>query len=233
MGAAGLPARAKVGNERGFTLAEMLVSLAITGLVAVAVLAALGQWTVSARHTLITESRVAAVTHAVMVLRERIAAMRPDKDIQNAGASIDLVGTTTTLDFTGAPPDAAAPDAPWRYRLARAADGDLILYGVSTLDANVDAHDPHVTGWQRITLLTGTADLAIRYSGIDPFLHTPGWQIEWIHRPTLPRLIRITVRFPAGDPRGWPDLYVRPRADGPDRCRTDPIAGRCAAAENP
>lgn len=218
-------------REAGFTLAEMLVALAITALVAVVLFGAVGQWRVSAAHAADADARFTRIFTAEQLLRTRIAALRPDKDPQNAGASLDLDGDTTRFEFTAPPPDRVAPDAPWRYRLLRAGDGALVLYGISTLAAGVDLHDPGVTGWQPVPLVEGTAGLAISYYGTDPVSHALTWQDDWSRRPALPRLVRIRVRFAEGDPRVWPELDIAPRAASPAPCTIDLTTGHCATPE--
>jgi len=220
-----------VRREAGFTLAEMLVALAVTGLVAVVLFGALGQWRVSAAHAADADARFAEVVDAQRLLRLRIAALRPDKDPQNAGASLDLAGDGDGFEFTAPAPDRAGPDAPWRYRLRRAGDGALVLYGISTLSAAVDLHDPAVAGWQAVRLVPGTAGLAIAYFGNDPVTHAAGWQGAWSRRAALPRAVRIRVTFPAGDARVWPELDIAPRAATPESCTIDLTTGHCANDE--
>ena len=41
-----------------------------------------------------------------------------------------------------------------------------------------------------------------------------GWVSAW-RAPDLPTLVRISLRFPAGDARHWPDIVAAPLLDPP------------------
>lgn len=69
-------------------------------------------------------------------------------------------------------------------------------------------------GGIREPLMDMVSGLGLRYFGPLPDAETMGWQPEWRDRPTLPRLVEITVRFEAPH-RVWPPLVVAlPQAPG-------------------
>jgi general secretion pathway protein J len=213
-------------HEAGFTLPELLVSLAIMALVSVVLFAGIGRIGIANALTSRGDALVDGVHSAQFLLRERIELIMPVVDQQTSYA-LDMAGTQSSLDFISFAPDHAAPDAPHHYRLKLDSHGALNLYNLSSLDAHVGAHQPEVTGWSPVPLLTGVSALALRYYGTDPATGTAGWQSSWTHRPTLPLLVAIRVSFPEGDPRAWPDLVIRPRAASSDSCRRDVTTDQC------
>lgn len=206
-------------RERGFSLVEMLVALAVTGFTALLLATAVGRIQDTLHTGRASTRALAQIAGAHLALRERLERILPAPDPQNPGSAVDFRGQGAVMDWVGTPVDAAAPDAQWRYRLARSADGRISLYHRSSLDPAADDHSTSLAGWSAIPLLDGTADLELAYYGSVP---APGagraWQRQWTTRPALPLLVRIIVRFPEGDRRSWVDLVVHPRAVAPDEC---------------
>jgi len=64
-------------------------------------------------------------------------------------------------------------------------------------------------------LLDDIASLDLAYYGRIGPDRPPTWTESWSGALGLPQLIRLRVRFPAGDPRQWPDLVVAPRLYAP------------------
>lgn len=204
-------------REAGFSLAEMLVALAVTGLVALVLATGIARIGQAARRSATVESNAARVAQAQVRLRQQIERAMPLSDPQNPGSAVDFRGTAAMAEWIGAPGDAAAPDAAWRYRLARGADGTVALYHRNSLDPGAADRAPSLAGWQAEPLLGDTAGLELSYFG-PAGGSAPGWQDGWTARANLPLLVRIAVRFPAGDRRVWPDLLIRPRAAAATPC---------------
>ena len=224
---AGRPSRPLHVGDAGFTLIEMLVALSITALVALVLMSSIGMLAPALSRATIADARLDELTAAQGLLRERIVSMRPDRDVQSAGAALDANGSDARLDFNAAPPDRDAPDAPWHYRLTRTGNGDLVLYSINTLDSRVDRRSLDVNGWVPVRVIRNIAALRIGYFGRDPASGEFGWQNNWSHRNALPMLVRVVVAFPDGDSRTWPDLYVHPRAAVPELCTIDLTTGQC------
>ena len=55
----------------------------------------------------------------------------------------------------------------------------------------------------------------------------PFWHETWIDRPAPPALVRIRVKFPAGDRRVWPELIVAPRISTDANCVFDVVSQMC------
>ncbi len=217
-------------HDAGFSLIEMLVSLAVMGMAALLLAAGIGRvglgFSVANRAT----NRLDGIATAQFLLRHRLADVAPVGDSQVAGKALDFIGQAESVDFIGNVADRAAPDALQHYRLQRDPDGDLVLLSLSSLDARIDPRSRKSDGWTLLSLLTGTTRLSIRYLGQDPAVaeHHAVWQANWSHRDSLPMLVRISIDFAAGDKRNWPDLMVHPRAATPEMCPRDALTGGCA-----
>jgi general secretion pathway protein J len=60
-------------------------------------------------------------------------------------------------------------------------------------------------------ILNGVDHLEFAYWGLpSPIASSPTWLAAW-DGPSLPDLVRVRMKFGAGDPRHWPDLVVAPR----------------------
>lgn len=218
-------------TEAGFSLVEMLVSLAVTGMAAWLLTAGIARIGLGMSLANRTDIRRDSVTAAQFLLRQRLSLIEPVNDPQAAGKAFDFSGQAESMDFIGPVANRAAPDALQHYRLQRDPDGDLILLGLSTLDSRIDPRSRKSAGWTPLSLLTGTTRLSIRYLGQNPAIaeQPAAWQADWSHRDSLPMAVRISIDFAEGDKRRWPDLVIHPRAATPQRCPRNPATGGCAA----
>ncbi len=206
-------------RERGFSLVEMLVALAVTGFAALLLATAVGRIEGVVHKGRTSSQALATVSAAQLGLRERLERALPEPDPQNPSSAVDFRGQSAVMDWVGTPIDAAAPDALWRYRLARTADGRIALYHRSSLSTLGDERGPSLIGWSATPLLDGTAALELSYFGTISGPGSPrAWQQSWAARRALPLLVRVLVRFPEGDRRRWAELVVRPRAVLPEDC---------------
>lgn len=200
----------------GFTLIEMLVSLAIMSLIGTLLLASVqlaGQsWRMTTRDTATAEE----IRRARDFLRQSLSAIVPPRSAN--GADIFMTGTATSLDFVSNGTHALG-DTPTRYRVGLSGNGSLAVSYRSYRDTAGSRE------WVSETLLQGVDTLAISYlarSG-EP---TDAWLTHWDRASPLPRLIRIDVRFTASG-REWPTLYVRPLNDANTGCVFDVVSLRC------
>ena len=215
--------------ERGFTLVEMLVSLALTAMTALLLVAGLGgirgSWTRAERLATAGEQLGAAQD----VLRDRLEAALPSLRLDASAPYIDLRGDDRVLSFDAPAVGSDAGAPPRRFRLAIGAAGTVALLSGDPLSTRINTAAPSNAGWRTGPLVTGAQSLDIAYFGAAPPDHIRRWRGVWIDRPTLPELIRVRIGFPAGDPRSWPDLIVRPAATVSAACVRDPRTGRCRA----
>lgn len=214
--------------ERGFTLIELLVGLALMGMAASLLLAGLHMAGLVTQHVRTTAVGLDEMIAVQRLLRTEVERVRPITRIDSAVPIVDLRGTKTTLTFIAPPLGRDAPDALQRFRLARTANGELVLYNVNTRKSLVDRSGTDLVGWTPATLLHGVSSLSISYFGPSLTGAERVWQDDWWDRSRLPELIRVRVDFVAGDGRYWPDLMIRPRATSPTGCVIN-NSGRCEA----
>lgn len=218
-------------NQGGFTLIEMLVSLAVFAMVSTVMIIGIKRMDLRQRLFDQRDAPLDNIAAAQFLLRHRIAYAQPLVNPQT-GNTLQFNGQQVSVDFDGDPPDSDAPDAMQRYRLRLERSGDLMLYRLKSLNDTIDRNNSAVTGWQATRLISGAHALSISYYGPRPALASSlgtlsGWRTNWSNRDVLPLLVSIRVDFPFGDKRSWPDLVVRLLAANGNNCDRDLRGGDC------
>lgn len=214
-------------SVQGFTLVEMLVALALLGLAAGYLMSGLAATSRFVARSDGTSQDEREMETARRLLTTIITRLSPQTRTDSADPLVDTRGNSDDFSFYGPPLDYAAPAALRRYRILRAASGDLLLLQADSLDPSVSLDTRVMNGWSPMTLLSGTAALTIDYFGEDPVAAGSRWQTSWFARRQPPALVRVRVAFPPGDRRHWPDLVLRPRATVSTACRIDAVTGDC------
>lgn len=195
--------------DAGFTLAEMLVALALFGMISAllaAVINLIARLDGSSRRQ---SEAIEQIIVAQSLLRTRIEQLRALIDPRGLGDTIALVGRSDEMTFTA--PGFAANGAHQlqAIRLRRTNRGQLILYTAPLL-AGYDLRVPSVEGWSAAPLLDGVQWMEVAYFGADRLTGRDLWQDSWQNRAQPPKLVRVRLGFAEGDPRSWPVLMVRP-----------------------
>jgi general secretion pathway protein J len=221
---------APLSNDRGFTLLEMLVTLAVLSAISTVMLGAIVSLRQVTRQLLFHSSENAQVAVAQTMLRSRVEGLRALPRAGRVSGVVDLEGDDQRLSFYAPPLDRNAPNSLQAYRLLRMATGDLVLFSASALTEDVDLRARSPAGWDRTKLLDGVDELSISYFG--PSADAPGgrWQRFWSDRAQPPQLIRVGLRFPEGDRRSWPELIIHPTVTMNMACKFDAITSRCSEA---
>ncbi len=214
------------GTQRGFTLVEMLVSLAILGMMATMLmggLANISRFSLRMNQQAVTRDRVMA---AQRILREQLFLLSSQTRNDSATPIVDANGDAGRFSFFAPPLSDVRPIELQRYRIAVTPAGTLMLYRAGGLDPRFDNQGRAQAGWQAIPLLDGIKTFDINYYGEDKLGHGRRWQTAWAFHPQPPDLVR--VRATLNDPKvAWPDLIVRPRTTVNTACSIDPLNGRC------
>lgn len=208
--------------QRGASLVEAIVALALLALFSLLLL----QGLTSARNlwqgAAARASTAEAIEGAQSVLRERIGHMYLKARYDAPTPYPEVDGGPGRLVFTAPLSQAEGSTGLARYQLAVEAGGDLVLLSRSDLLGR-DGDQP----WRRDILLRGVAGLDIAYYG-ETEEEAAAWHDSWHKEPFMPALIRLRVRFPAGDSRWWPDLLVRPMVSVDGDCVLYDEGARCA-----
>lgn len=213
--------------ERGFTLVEMLVSLAILSMMAAMLLNGLQSVAMFGARSVQKLDADDGIVAGQRILRGRIGQLRAVVDRNSTTPIIDASGDERSFSFVAPPLANGEPDSLWRYRIAATPAGDLVLYTANILDDRYNFAERDLRGWRPLTILGNVQTLRITYFGPQRTGTHSAWQNTWQYRPQPPALVRIRVEMRTGDRRHWPDLVVRPRATENTACILDVLTGRC------
>ena len=212
-------------SMHGMTLIEVLVALAILSLLAAGMVSVfrLGQRTFD-RVTRIDRAHddVALVQEFLRGVLESAYPFEPEPG--RRAEATGLEGTATRLLVT-APGDSAGIDSGNRrfvLDLTRQSDGSESLTLTSSVDRN-GARDADSRHARTEILIPHIAD--VEWSYLDA-AEGNNWIAHWTER-RAPALVKLRVRFLAGDLRRWPDLVVAPRVTDDANCVFDVIAQGC------
>jgi general secretion pathway protein J len=211
----------RAAPSAGFTLLELLVALALIGLMAVVLSGGLRfgarVWEASRQAT----EAVGEVAAVRAFLRRRIAAVQPLPFARQAGVvGGALDGAGDALQFVTLMPPHVGRGGFHHVALAMAQGGRGLRLGWWPLGGAPDG-----PGSGTRLLLRGAEAIEISYFGALRDGDAEAWRTDWPAGQGLPRLLGIKLRFPEGDPRFWPELIVPIRAAG-SGARTGAAAGR-------
>jgi prepilin-type N-terminal cleavage/methylation domain-containing protein len=199
----------------GFTLVELLVSMAVLALVAVTMAAGLR---FTARAVASTDHRREAMeelTLGLSVLRGELE--RAEPLVRKVG-NRDLVmfsGLGERLRFVNVEPPYLAGLPYLAYEYAVTLDDGV--YRVDLRRAPFDPDQPDLAAVESVaprTVLRLTRPLRFTYWGRLRPRDPPAWHDEWPPGPALPEAIRLAQ----GEAPGWPDLVVPLRITAPWYC---------------
>lgn len=194
----------------GFTLLEMLIALAALGLLAV-MLGGSVQFGARAWEGQSRRLEMSSETDAVhTVLRNllRNAQAMPLVGIGQPGGSLYMAGQRNAVDFVGELPEAFDRSGFYDMALVVKPDGRLVLrWRPHMRQPNSAAVQP---SYEETELLRHVAALEMSYYAPAAENRPGEWQSTWHQGAALPALIRVRLRFAAGDRRVWQELQVAP-----------------------
>ena len=208
-------------RARGFTMLELLVSLAVLGMIGVLLASGIGKGRRLWDRMDARAARWAGIEAAQDIIRARIEAIAPLTRYDAVSPYADVNGTRDRMFFIAPALPDRQPDALADYRLSMSTGSELVLSATSDIaPEKTPARDDRV-------LLRNVARVDFAYFGASPPDNLRRWRDEWYNRPTAPELVRLRIAFAPGDPRVWPDLLVRPAATVDTQCVLNARTGQC------
>jgi general secretion pathway protein J len=208
-------------NDGGYSLVELLVVLALTGLISVAIAGGIGfgsrAWERSGANVEALERMDGAQT----LLRNLFQRVLPRDLNPNIAADPDLFsGTRDSLSFAAQTPSAFGAGGLARFQLRVVGVGatrSLILSWQGAAGR---------TSRQEQALIVGARDISLAYATRDQN-GIVSWADSWTSLPGAPALVMVRASFPDGVRAQWPDLIVRPRISRDPSCIYDPVSFGC------
>lgn len=192
-----MEAEASPGSaEAGFTLVEMLVSLALCALVALLLLQ-----TLRATSAIDRSARRLAAQEEVHLVRAHLRRAFSERAVRRAdGRHAPFLGRPDRLVMTIQADREAGRGAETRLDLG-------VVPTAEGLDL-VETNGPAVLPGPPETLLQGVHALRMRYFGAQGTESVPRWAPAWTRKDRPPALIEVSVDFPPADGRRWPPLIL-------------------------
>lgn len=214
------------GGEAGFTLVELLVSIALLSLLSVVLLdgvrMGISSWIRSGRLA----SSVDEMQTIQSFLRRLVEEAYPQYvSADGEGGHVDFEGTSESMSFLSSTQIALGGAGRTRYQLSmeqRNGERNLILSSRMELAAS---NDPNAT-LDRV-LVSNIDAVSFSYFSAGTASSEGRRQDSWVRQGQLPQLVQIKFSFPHGDPRSWPDLVVAPKITVDVGCVYDPLTQAC------
>ena len=201
--------RAVSRQVTGFTLVEVVITLAITALIMLGLVSALATLGQSGSRAEAQVARVDDVRLVSAFLRSVLARSSSAYSERGRGAGTTALfdGQPRQLRWLGVMPARHGAGGLYLFRL-------FLGEGPGGADALTLQYVPYSggglqVGWgsaPRKVLVSGVSGLEFRYRGAAPDAH---WQTHWRHRKAPPELVQVLI---ASGNRDWPELVVRVRA---------------------
>jgi general secretion pathway protein J len=203
-------------NDRGFSLIEMLVALALLSLIAAMILGAV-QGTGRALEQATRQAQDGSTGAAQLVLRQVLAQGQPIKFTADRSQDAPLLDGREThvrliTGFAAGGQYGGLYDT--KISLVPSMAGtmrDLVIEQALFRRATRGSGDEPIKQ-RRVVLLKGIAGLSLRYFGRADDGRPGAWASTWSSPSRLPSLVGLSVVFPDGDPRKWSELLVAVRA---------------------
>jgi general secretion pathway protein J len=218
------------GATAGFTLAEVLVSLAILGLMLVLLFGNV-RFEARAWQSAATRSdRTSEMETVTEFMRRQLGQAYPYYDQDRRQLAFD--GGPNALRFKAPVPAHLAGGGihDIAYSLVSDAHGRRLVMSRAPHRPAADPRDRSRFATET-TLVEGVESVEFAYFGRTAPDRPGQWHSQWADASAMPSLIRVHFRFPDGDGRVWPDLLIRRAVDLDAVCVYDSRQRRCRNRE--
>jgi len=213
-----------VGRSRcqaGFTLIEVVVALAIFGLVMAALAGGLGFSLKASRAGERRTDDMLAVARLDGLLRHDLERALRLHTASGIAAPLDFAGGTKSLQFTVAAPSypTAAGLYQVRFAVLASAEGEMLSYrrrAAAGTPVPADADE------RPRALIEGAVRMSFAY------FDGNAWRGSWRDAKSLPRLVRLRIANGTSGGPLWPDIIVGPAAEADPECPDKSRAQACA-----
>jgi general secretion pathway protein J len=194
-------------SARGFTLLEVLASLALLALLMVGVYSGIRTATVSVRAGTALIERSDQMRSAQQFLRRELAQSLSQPIGRTAqGQSVVFVGTPREMRYLAPLPGYLGRLGPQLQRLQLVDDGaGGLRLELSLALLPPDGRAPQALGEPQV-LVDHILDGSFSYAGVDGSGAALGWSHTWADGRQLPQLVRVALRL--GGTASWPQLEV-------------------------
>ena len=198
-----------LSSARGFTLVELLVTMALLGLISVLLFGGLRYTALTAGHGTVVLDRASDVALAVNFLRSTLADAQPlpaSGDGAETGAII-FAGRPDRIVLIGvAPPHLARGGL---YLIEIALDRETHILTARWAPLSPGDMTEKAAALPVSALLDHVARVEFGYFGTSSDEETPSWHGAWEAQPALPSLVRLHISFTDGTEA--PDLVAAVR----------------------
>jgi prepilin-type N-terminal cleavage/methylation domain-containing protein len=207
-------------NERGYSLIELLVVLALMGLIAIAMSGGIRFGARVWEQTGVQVETLEQTQGAQTLLRNLLSTVAPRLfDPGNANEDT-FVGGRASMSFTAPLPPSLGSGGLARFTLTTTREGNATQLQLTWQPRHGARSE------SKQLLLQGTGSIAFSYAAADPS-GAIAWVDSWAADAGTPALIRIRADFAQSGAIRWPDLIVRARIDRDSSCIFDPVSFEC------
>ena len=209
-------------RQAGFTLLEVVVALAIFGLVMAALAGGLGFSLKASRAGERRTDDTLAIARLDGLLRHDLERALRLRTASGSHAPLDFAGSSESLEFTVAAPSypTAAGLYQVRFAVLSSAGGETLSYR-----RRAAADTPVPAGAdERPRALIESSAARISFAYFDG----QAWRATWLDAEALPRLVRLRIADGWSGRLIWPDIIVGPAAEADPECPDPSRAQACA-----